>query len=638
MFCFRSISTNDGPWQSYCDCFSGNPSLPREQNILPVFDGIYYEPAEIYPVKKIRFTDPPFYLLTPGVRFNLEDDSLADAGKLVRRRFDIPSSGDDRNIKNSKTYLDTMNVDNNKKLAKSKEHPLYIDVTSEVSINESGLDQKEVDRFRNAQLMEKKLLECLDLHLLACFRQNDQINDLKEAWDLNKFEKYGNITDKDLKTKIIEKCSEPAKVLKESLKQIKGKNLRESSSFEDLREEITNDKENRTLLYKTLQFHETTTENSKIMHSFFPQGNKSDVINNRLNSKGIFFLKSNKTVSSKERTILNKDVNFDNNHKTMQSLEEETFNKIMYSQSTVATYVNSGTKPEFTFEDNTYNNSHLKSTDFIQDPMPVIEHKLIRDDQKIKAKSYADIVLATETTLIADFFENSIHPNDGSTMENNKARHKNEDLELKDEIYSAYNFVEGSTNKAQNFEISTEEHKIESKTKFMLPTGNDNIIINYDGAATTKMVSHSEDRNIITDDQLQIPKIITIEFPNNTAISSINGIEQIPNNDFVNDENHMIGSDEDNMSRQNIFNDSTSGFPEAENITITTSKITGKLVFIFDKQNIPAHFVQSTDGNIQVGIDGPALCEKLEFLGNKSVLLTVLCNCFRYNNCTKQLE
>ncbi|XP_028164670.1 uncharacterized protein LOC114355838 [Ostrinia furnacalis] len=67
--------------------------------------------------------------------------------------------------------------------------------------------------------------------------------------------------------------------------------------------------------------------------------------------------------------------------------------------------------------------------------------------------------------------------------------------------------------------------------------------------------------------------------------------------------------------------------------------IEGKLYFLFGDKQIPARFIQRSDGQIKLGLDGVTLCDKLMEKGiNASPLMAAMCKCSRSENCANNLN
>ncbi|XP_031767408.1 uncharacterized protein LOC116413282 isoform X4 [Galleria mellonella] len=155
-----------------------------------------------------------------------------------------------------------------------------------------------------------------------------------------------------------------------------------------------------------------------------------------------------------------------------------------------------------------------------------------------------------------------------------------------------------------------------------------------------------DNRILYPEGEMKIPKVIVKEYPNDTVISEISGNELLPNNDFTYSTIQPILNI---LKENNTYSDTNFTFgvhkPINKNTEIGSTKsfgiqgsprpeIIGKLYFHFNNESIPVHFVQESDGTINVGLDGISLCDELNNSGrNKSVLLTVLCNCARSPNC-----
>lgn len=154
------------------------------------------------------------------------------------------------------------------------------------------------------------------------------------------------------------------------------------------------------------------------------------------------------------------------------------------------------------------------------------------------------------------------------------------------------------------------------------------------------LTTRETNRVVYGEEEIQIPRIITKEFPNGTFLSVIDGHEEIPNSDF-NTNGYTIPKDADESTisyfRDNL-NDLTTN-PDlllANNNNIMKSdfvELQGNLYFLFGKKQIPARFIQQPDGELNVAIDGFSLCGQM-LEENTSKFMNLLCNCLQLQNCT----
>lgn len=124
-----------------------------------------------------------------------------------------------------------------------------------------------------------------------------------------------------------------------------------------------------------------------------------------------------------------------------------------------------------------------------------------------------------------------------------------------------------------------------------------------------------------------IPRIITKEFSNDTLMSVVNGYENITNSDFIN--NTIISTPSNNESNSNLdlIKSNIDKIVQSDIVNIY-----GNLYFSFGDKQIPARFIQQSDGQINVAIDGISMCH--QFQGNHtSKFMNSLCKCMIHKNC-----
>ncbi|XP_075991421.1 uncharacterized protein LOC142986703 [Anticarsia gemmatalis] len=188
-------------------------------------------------------------------------------------------------------------------------------------------------------------------------------------------------------------------------------------------------------------------------------------------------------------------------------------------------------------------------------------------------------------------------------------------------------------------DLSTEDRSRNTdENKVVLKTTNasvDREIVNRNGVESLATITnhHSSGRSILPEKNILIPKIITTEFSNNTVSSVVDGYEILPNSDFIHHD--FNAADEgDNISEEyREFESGRHGQSDLE------QDVKGNLYFSFGTRNhIPARFIQNSEGEMHLAIDGFALCDQIRPEENKIEFVNILCNCIQmYNTSRSQL-
>lgn len=185
-------------------------------------------------------------------------------------------------------------------------------------------------------------------------------------------------------------------------------------------------------------------------------------------------------------------------------------------------------------------------------------------------------------------------------------------------------------------------------TKNYLRESPKNTYLDFDKKSVVLTSNNNASRIKYPVEDIKIPKIITREFYNETAISEINDTEVITNSDYEDD---LFLSESSN--NESVFNTTVrSIFPPRKDSVINSDKsaelthnnlnnilpekrhdIVGKLYFLFGDNQVPARFVQDAEGQITLGIDGTTLCDKLLNNQNNSLIIAALCNSKLSENC-----
>lgn len=146
------------------------------------------------------------------------------------------------------------------------------------------------------------------------------------------------------------------------------------------------------------------------------------------------------------------------------------------------------------------------------------------------------------------------------------------------------------------------------------------------------------DRIFYNEEDIGIPRIITKELSNGTLKSVVDGYEKLPNSDFTTNSIVSTFSNQSTILNSNENNESGSNpdllKPDIDKkVQSDIVNIHGNLYFSFGTKQVPARFIQQSDGKLDVAIDGFSMCSQmLEY--NTSSFMNLLCNCIIHKNCT----
>ncbi|XP_059062318.1 uncharacterized protein LOC131855109 [Achroia grisella] len=610
-YCESLFTGANNIWRPDCVCSTNDSmkpiSMPRSE-IKPAFQhgdtAVYYEPAEHVPSERVSFVYHPFFILNPTFKRHAENDVNAQSNG--RPKYKLKANI----VHNSNTQ--------------PGELPLYLDVSVQDTVNPRS-SVKEFDT-KDFKLIEQNLLECIDLHILIYSRQNNNITKLKEIWGDNKFKKYDNMSNSDIMIEIQSKCGQPASIVKESLNEIKmslpKKNTPQyKSAQKDLIDEIITAipmlKNNSLNFNRSDELSFTTTENTNF---------KDETTTSQ------DFDKSHSVSNNKSKTISTRSTSMN----TSNNQDSENRETLTSTVEPIAQY----------YEDNITSPRDTFSTQYTK-------------EENLFSVTPIKIENMTEKEYLGKY-----------TKTYDKSSNKNRDI-----------FFTASTNSPIT-QINTVGFTLTDAPKDILQaetsTENTDIKdpankIKYDDTQTKDKVQEeltefnsiktaTNNRTLYPDDDIKLSKVIVKEYSNDTVVSEVAGNELLRNNDFIYDnssdnENLTIRTKIDNLKENysndtspsaSTYNDGNYMFDINKRISITTTtmksseiqespqyEITGKLYFYFNRESIPVQFVQKTDGNINVGLDGISLCNELNnSVKSKSTLLTILCNCAKSSNCT----
>ncbi|XP_063634758.1 uncharacterized protein LOC134805352 [Cydia splendana] len=557
------------PLECNCADFVNIVIDSEESSTLTLDDtGVYFVPAEV-PFIQDQFNSQPFFIsnpakLFPKTKYRINRDY--DFSK-VPLNDPLPSQSAHIEIYEKTETFSQTTIDE-----ESGKSPLYLDIDVQDSVDTDRTAEDKYTLIEDFETTEKALVKCLDFQIVHYTRQHGFMKEFQEFWEARNLYKYENWSDLDVEENIQTWCSEPTSIVQKSLQEIK-------------------------------QGLPKKEPNSRSVNNIADNVNKTDIINITNETIMPEFTETENTTSPFGSNILQYDNVTESPKTSNKSTEADTVrNNVTETYDT--TYnpivkwaaVNMNTSSSLN-TDNINEIQHLTfPADALSDTTATTTDEVLLIDYPDKTK----IATTTINTLFADKLDitktTSVKPeNDLDTMGSEDVIHTYvpvTDVKIlgdKDDIQILNNnttLVHISTTPLST-EQSLGTESIIDKDIFDEESLNE-----YNTPQILVTNAQSELRSAYEENEIKIPRIITKECHNNTIQSIIDGIEELPNNDFTDNE----------------------------------SDIKGRLYFVSNKELVPVRFVQTNGGTINLGIDGPGLCDKLiRKADKKSSLLTALC-------------
>ncbi|KAL0852087.1 hypothetical protein ABMA28_000331 [Loxostege sticticalis] len=341
----------------------------------------------------------------------------------------------------------------------------------------------KTNNLKKLELTEDDLTECIDLHILVYSRKSDQGANIEDMWDETKINKYKKLSDADLMIEIQSKCHQPSKIVHESLEEIKNSWRRNAQhrSSQDL---------------GTKKHFENYTENEKLMDVIITDPNSQ--FNSKFTVDNMIPLSTEEPIEMISLLPVTTDnTNFNSNVPSSSIISEINWSTDFTTSSNLL--VKNVTEPTTEIIESNYNESRIDQV--FKNEMDS-DSKIDLQNDSLSQFSNQIFTVSLETTTMLDSYTNL--PELGESV-SPEFLTKNDIKILSD----------------QSEETSTKLADADETTS-SLPYGHD---------------KHKE----ILEKDFSIPRIFTKEFVNDTVTSSINGIELIPNNDFV--EKSMVSHD-----------------------------------------------------------------------------------------------
>lgn len=229
----------------------------------------------------------------------------------------------------------------------------------------------------------------------------------------------------------------------------------------------------------------------------------------------------------------------------------------------------------------------------------------------VKAVTSDIMYINALTTNPADI--NSTAVTEAADVQFHKNNSEYDDRNLFNYDSKNYNITSTST----FYEGSTMHNKIKLKTATD-PT-------DYGDLGTTRPI----DRTILSETDMTIPRIITKELANGTLLSVVDGYEKVPNSDFITNSTMSTPSNIEKNTYPIVLKTDIHEIVKSDVVNIH-----GNLYFSFGEKYIPARFIQQSDGELDVAIDGFSMCDHIMLVQNTSNFMKSLCKCIVNKNCT----
>ncbi|KAG7312989.1 hypothetical protein JYU34_000061 [Plutella xylostella] len=554
--------------------------LPREDQLEP--SSIYYTPAEPErPPPALPAAAPlPFYIVNPGRRA---------------------------------VYRGRLNDVAVKRIVKPtpKHHIKFLNNGSMKYSNPIILKKDNYD----TNIAENNRLECLDLHILVLARKDSSNNAAKLVTE-ERLRKYEDMSDSDIIMAIQTKCNQPIETV--------GENLR---NFDKVNPE-------------------------KLDNVFNGPGNMLSLNNEHV--EAVTDITSIQNKNETQTDIMSEPASAH----SLETISEITNIPIEYkTQTEEIAHHNNVNSHESIFTTPSLiesNNNQSQSTTEMQ-PVEKVQTNYIIEDEEYKLNrtfstlNYNYVVTETEKPL---------------------------------EMLSFTKPPSSQFQESGLHDIATEPAMYDENKDHLLPDGPDpdpkSIIdainqttetnFNQQQYNVTEITRRSGARELLKESDVKIPKMISKELVNGSFVSDVLGYEDLANGDFESDTKNSLEGDESearnistSLSRrsevllhEDINNDTKADLIDvkyndlgnedmqadlegaASEVSVNfaapseaprQSEIVGKLYFMSSDQLIPARFVQNPEGEIVLGLDGPALCDKIILNNkNKSVMFSKLCS------------
>lgn len=505
----------------------------------------------------------------------------------------IPLSEISFNMQNPTTTSNNKPIINKKKTKKRKHgeayykevettsrRPIYIDI--EISKTEAANSfSKETKDGTIYQGKQKYLEECVDIHTVLQSRRTHTIPKLKEKWGAEKLDKYGSLSDAELIKEGNAKCSYPNEIVNQSINDIK----------QSIPKKIGGSK----LHVKNSVNHQMYSKVS----SFHPDMS----VHVQSTSTGSFANIDNSGTSTS--VVTNKEYKVHKN-------EQKNSNSVGMVDEEHPLY-DWPHEFEFTIVNGTETlNNNLEIVTTTSSTKPLIDY----------AHTTNNLLITKKQKETNNEINNSINkkPTDEVTgivpMTNSGIYQYYDEATL--------NYLEDLAVNDNYFPTETPSH--ESTTEN-----------GYNKAVQTTTSTYRETivKNKLYSDLMPL-HTVTPDVPFMEAISTIPpSYTKLPYDKSPFDE-YMSGDPTVYQTTTEVstnLNGDLYSSKLSDLEVMKESSLSGSMFFNFGNEYIPARFIQDSTGQLTIRIDIKALCDKLNYATNGSVLIGVMCKCAQSEIC-----
>lgn len=646
--------------------------------------GIYYEPAEINPPSDFFVIDPPFYIINPAIKRNRKSTKTTKEytvskkhSKSLNKDYNYIDDGYTINTRKQKRKEDTTEKSLN---LKTNEFSSYLDI--DLKKITDVLRDVSMDDNAVPPLTEDAVHACLDLHNLFHARRTKDSSKLKDIRNAEKYTKFFNLTEAELKNEIENTCSQLTIIVEKSRNEIIKKIPRKNQKTSAVKQSVHSNLKHKDM---TKPQHKVTkniveTENTSIVSStvanifaeetlttfekkynktskdvFFREKNPrmgydkeiaaADPINKSVNKfKNHHGRDTQKVLSTKDIT----DYDFEDNTEITPSFMRETEENEPSNVETTISHLNDNSQSIWIETTNNYN----QTDDLLEpttEPMRInikthttnITESAGKDSSNDNAKfnshnTMTPPVYYSEPSHETEQRNRTVKLTEASTTFDNATRVDN----FTNTYFSTPSNDENELNitKKSLTDLNQDNGDNDVKNQTMYKNNVDlfesidtdvshsALNVSQDNDFDTALASSVKERVSLMKTDINLPKITTTELNNNTVLSELDNNQYLANQHVTLNSTLQVDNDVP-IGTNSIF------AKDQEDKTVQTRilnhDITGKLYFSVNKENIPAHFIQNPDGDIRVGIDGISLCDTLNRANETSKLLSVLCKCVR---------
>lgn len=568
------------------------------------YSGVYYEPANIDTTLYQQYSKQPFFILNPF--HNIYPTTLESPVNYMQSTVvSVHKPRDTSNVEQSD--VDQLIEDS----SSLKDRSPYMDIDVELT---NTRESDSINVF--TQITEENITECIDLYIILYLKQYNYHNELPNQILNKDFKTYKNMSEAQLTNEIEIKCKKIESIIKSNLGKIlesipRNARFRSSLKEKQIDEEqeinnipniststemiVTKNENTEKLSY----LNETVMENNAALNETFSTSNTQIKKNISTRSTPRSQFTQNIPNSTEELKVVQ---DFENNISTEKNENLHEQQLLLFNKDEMEMNNNSNIpNNEYNQSNNWINdannlNSYQKTNNF--DNITVIKENVQHNATENETSNYNDNISSDElnSTLLISNMNDDKNSNTSLNLNFTKAII----------IYSDNDIVNFTDNPLFITSDIIKQYKsnnnlVDETTISMEASGKQNISENKLSLQLHSNIS--EPKHLAPSDDYSANVITTTWTP-----TSFENIETYETSDLT---THL-----------EIQQSEYSKILSSRN----ADEITGQLFFLYDNNHIPARFIQKSNGNIYVGIDGNFLCDKLQKSVEDSVLFKKICN------------